>query len=303
MKTIGRTSSRIRCAFCIVADMKYDDVSWLIDVDDEQQRAPPVDSSLGDVDEAEPLEARARVLREDLVLEVAQDEEERDEDRDLEDDRQARGGRVDLVLAVELHQLFVLLLPVVLLLLLDLLHLRRVRLEVLHRVDLPHRDRHEQEPHETTSATIDHAQAARPVAWNHSRRSVRRSSIGGAGSADDHAALRRDERQAVWSRLVDAAVAPRVAAQEPPAGEQRRRARGRARGRRRARTASSSGGTCRSRRGVSEPEACAARPGRRRSRAHLMRADLAEHLADCSTSQSWPRASAASASPGRATRT
>ena len=29
MKTIGRTSSRIRCAFCIDVDMKYDDVSWL----------------------------------------------------------------------------------------------------------------------------------------------------------------------------------------------------------------------------------------------------------------------------------
>ena len=29
MKTMGRTISRIRCALCIVADMKYDDVSWL----------------------------------------------------------------------------------------------------------------------------------------------------------------------------------------------------------------------------------------------------------------------------------
>ena len=30
MNTIGRTSRRTRCAFCIVVDMKYDDVSWLI---------------------------------------------------------------------------------------------------------------------------------------------------------------------------------------------------------------------------------------------------------------------------------
>ena len=29
MKTIGRTSIRIRWDFCIVADMKYDEVSWL----------------------------------------------------------------------------------------------------------------------------------------------------------------------------------------------------------------------------------------------------------------------------------
>ena len=29
MKTTGSTISMIRCAFCIVAAMKYDDVSWL----------------------------------------------------------------------------------------------------------------------------------------------------------------------------------------------------------------------------------------------------------------------------------
>jgi hypothetical protein len=29
MKAIGRTISISRCAFCICADMKYDDVSWL----------------------------------------------------------------------------------------------------------------------------------------------------------------------------------------------------------------------------------------------------------------------------------
>ena len=79
-------------------------------------------------------------------LEVLQRVVEGDEDRELQQHRQARGGRVDLVLPVELHQLFVLLLPVVLVLLLDLLHLRRVLLQRLHRVDLPDRQRHEQHP-------------------------------------------------------------------------------------------------------------------------------------------------------------
>ena len=30
MKAIGRTSISTRCAFCIVVDMRYVDVSWLI---------------------------------------------------------------------------------------------------------------------------------------------------------------------------------------------------------------------------------------------------------------------------------
>ena len=40
-------------------------------------------------DDVQEAEVRARVLREDLLLEVPQHEEERDEDRDLEEERQA----------------------------------------------------------------------------------------------------------------------------------------------------------------------------------------------------------------------
>ena len=83
-----------------------------------------------------------------LAREVPQRVVEPQEHRQLREHRQARGGGVDVVLAVELHQLLVLLLLVRLVLLLDLLHLRREPLQVLHRVDLPHGERHEQDPHE-----------------------------------------------------------------------------------------------------------------------------------------------------------
>ena len=93
---------------------------------------------VGDVrDDVQPRERpRRRVLRE-----LAQHEIEREEDRDLQHQRQAGRGRVDLVLPVELHQLFLLALLVGLVLLLDRLHLRHVRLHPLHRLDLPHRQR------------------------------------------------------------------------------------------------------------------------------------------------------------------
>ncbi len=86
------------------------------------------------------------MLRRRLVREVPQRVVEREEHRQLREHRQARGGGVDVVLAVELHQLLVLLLLVRLVLLLNLLHLRREPLQVLHRVDLPHGERHEQDP-------------------------------------------------------------------------------------------------------------------------------------------------------------
>jgi hypothetical protein len=55
---------------------------------------------------------------------------------------------VDVVVLVELHQLLVHLLPVALVLPLDLLHLRRMRLQVLHRVDLADDERDEADPDE-----------------------------------------------------------------------------------------------------------------------------------------------------------
>ena len=78
-----------------------------------------------------------------MLRKGAQHEVEREEDRNLRQQREAGRGRVDLILAVELHQLFLLALLVGLVLLLDLLHLRHVALHRLHRVDLPDGQRHE----------------------------------------------------------------------------------------------------------------------------------------------------------------
>ena len=82
----------------------------------------------------------------DVLREVPQHEVEGEEDRDLDEHRQARRRRVDLVLLVELHQLLVQALAVALVLRLDRLHLRHVRLHALHRVDLLDHDRHERDP-------------------------------------------------------------------------------------------------------------------------------------------------------------
>src|SRR6185503_1505935 len=178
------------------------------DVDGEQQRAPALDRRLRDVDEPEEVEARAVVLRlvPDLFLEVLEDVEERDEDRDLEDDRQARRRRVDLVLAVELHQLLVLPRAVVLPALLDLLHLRRVRLEVLHRVDLPHHHGHEHDPDEDDEGhdRPRPGEPGRAVEPLEERGEEVLERLQGIGQADDHARLpcsrsRKSERSATWS--------------------------------------------------------------------------------------------------------
>ena len=73
--------------------------------------------------------------------------EEPDEHRDLGDQGQARGERVDLVLLVELHDLLLLALLVFLVLVLDLLQLRRHPLKLLHRVKLLHCQRKQQRAH------------------------------------------------------------------------------------------------------------------------------------------------------------
>jgi hypothetical protein len=82
------------------------------------------------------------------VLDLPQGLVEGDEHRGLGQERQTPAERVDLVLLVELHQLFVELLAVALVLALDLLHLRRMRLERLHGVDLAHGQRHEEDADE-----------------------------------------------------------------------------------------------------------------------------------------------------------
>jgi hypothetical protein len=63
--------------------------------------------------------------------------EEGDEDRQLQEQGNAGGERVDLVLAVEPHHLLLHALAIVLVLLLDLLHLRLQRLQRPHPLQLP----------------------------------------------------------------------------------------------------------------------------------------------------------------------
>src|SRR3954471_4033567 len=71
---------------------------------------------------------------------------EPDEERDLEDQRQTRAQRIDLVLFVELHHRLLLALLVVLVALLDLLHLRLQPLKCLHRAHLLEGERQDQHP-------------------------------------------------------------------------------------------------------------------------------------------------------------
>src|SRR6185503_19636973 len=136
----------------------------------------------------------------------------------------------------------------------------------------------------TTSATIDHAQEKPAVVWSHSRRFVRKSSIGRSGltmptmsimsapaspvRAAGTAFGRRRDRHRRGSTGCSGGAAKRRGS---------RRGRARPHGTRRARTGSSSGGTCTFRL-VSAGRACAAR--RRRSRCRSTSCvHLADHLA------------------------
>ena len=74
--------------------------------------------------------------------------EQRPEDRQLRDQRETAAQRVDAVLLVELHRLFVEPLLVVLVPLADLLQLRHVRLHLQHGVPLLDEQRHHDESHQ-----------------------------------------------------------------------------------------------------------------------------------------------------------
>jgi hypothetical protein len=83
--------------------------------------------------------------------------EEREEDRQLEQERPARRKRVDAVLLVEGHHLALHPLAIVLVLLLDLLHLRLELLEGPHRLDLLDGQRQDQQAGEEGEADDRHA--------------------------------------------------------------------------------------------------------------------------------------------------
>ena len=171
---------------------------------------------VGDVrDDPEEAQIRRRVEAVDLALEPAQDVEERDEDRDLEEERQARGGRVDLVLLVEAHDLFLLALLVGLVLLLERLELRREHLEPLHRVDLLDGERHHHHPHhqrEDDDRERPRETARRVQPLEDVREDVlERWRIEASAITRPSPWPPAEERLVM--RVVDAAVAPRVAAQ------------------------------------------------------------------------------------------
>ena len=84
----------------------------------------------------------------DVLVRVAHDAEERQEDRHLHQERETTRERVDLVLLVELHHLFVELGAVVLVLRLELLDLRLRPLHGHHRLGLLGREREHHQHHE-----------------------------------------------------------------------------------------------------------------------------------------------------------
>ena len=212
---------------------------------------------------------------------------------------------IDLVLAVELHQLFVLPRAVVLPLLLDLLHLRRVRLEVLHRVDLPHGDRHEHEPDEDDERHdrprpgepdrgVEPLEEAREEILDRPQRVEDGDHVVGSRVSGSRKRRRsrtwstppwlhgiaaeqpppRDDRPADEAELAEGLEGVRGAARVVLAGAVRRQ----------------------------HARRSGASPGRARSDPpHAV--TFPTTSATCSTSHAWPRDSAASASPGRAAST
>ena len=145
-------------------------------------------------------------------------------------EREAGAQGIDLVLLVELHHLLVLALLVVLVLRLQRLDLRRERLQALHRLELLERQREQRRADHDRQRDDRDAPRQADVSWKNVEdrledidqrlEDVRED---GHGSADASRARRRAE-QALRLDGIEAAVAPRVAAQQPP----RRRGRARA---------------------------------------------------------------------------
>ena len=171
---------------------------------------------------------------EHLVLEglAVQQLVEGEEDRQLEQQGDAGRERVDLVLLVERDQLALLALLVVLVALLERLDLRRVRLERTHRADLRDRQRQDHEPGRERQRDDREAPAEPDVVVEEGD-----DRIGGVDQrledvGDDHAGAPGSwlcpacvwpcvaEQLSVGDR-VPAAVAPRVAAKQTLAREDR----------------------------------------------------------------------------------
>ena len=136
--------------------------------------------------QAEQVEERRRIGRRKIldpaeerrVAHVDGDEQhlvEREEHRDLQQDRQAAGERIDLLVLVELHHLLLLALLVVLVAFLDALHLRLQLLHLRHRLVLLVGEREEGGLHdqrededgdaEVADDAVDPAPSAGTAAW------------------------------------------------------------------------------------------------------------------------------------------
>ena len=168
------------------------------------------------------------------------------------------------------------LLAVALVLLLDLLHLRRVPLQRLHRVDLPHRQRDEQHPHDDRERDDRPRprQADRAAQWpSHSRTCRSASSSGVSGSTRGPRSAHGPTDAApnsLWSsRVVDPAGLHGLQRSSRQPASDRARARARTCAARRARTASSDGWYLQRPGGKSSAERVAVGVARGRCRAYL----------------------------------
>ena len=157
----------------------------------------------------------------DVLVGLAQDPEERDEDRELDEEWQATRQGIDLVLLVELHHLLVLLLLVVLVLRLDLLDLGLGSLHRHHRFGLLGRQREQHEHHQDGEQDDGDPEVGdQPVEESQDRTEEVEDRVHG-GSA-----LLCRERGVGRTRVrhgnvVDTARVPRVAASHPLHGEPR----------------------------------------------------------------------------------
>jgi hypothetical protein len=154
----------------------------------------------------------------------AQHVEQRDEHRQLGDQRQTRAKRVDLILLVELHQLLLLTLLVVLVLGLQRFQLRLQALEGLHRAELLQRQRHEQRADDHRQEHDREAPAGAQVVvedLEHRLEHVDERLEYVRGDEHHQAPLGWSSwpEQALMLWRVEPAVTPGIAAKQPPARE------------------------------------------------------------------------------------
>ncbi len=163
----------------------------------------------------------------DRVLRPAQHRVHRDEDRELQQHGPAPGERVDPVLLVELHDLFLLTLLVALELLLDLLDLRLHDLHVLHRADLLDPEREQDQPDHDGEQDDGHAVVRDELVDLGDHPAERRPGALATGRGRSSAELRvydtviHHEDRVAGGTVVDTPGGERATPRDPPRGHER----------------------------------------------------------------------------------